>query len=219
MLCPQPVVPASSLASQEKRVTSSEVLSAKTAMNSKEQQRQLACVVLCSVAKCKCCRTEAELSHLENRQANAERHANKRGFGMSNVNEKNKRINFMNAYKNVSSAPDNQKVNIASATPRDGFVVPPLCLNWAAAFDSMTHYACNGLYICYDTMNASQCSLMIHHVCMCVLITSSSPSPAQSSFCCPLFLFQSKLTHMSCQCCCIAVPWLQSPATAVAPYQ
>lgn len=29
---------------------------------------------------------------------------------MSNVNEKNKRINFLNAYQNVSSAPENQKV-------------------------------------------------------------------------------------------------------------
>lgn len=48
--------------------------------------------------------------HLENRQANTERNANKRGFGMSNVNEKNKRINFLNAYQNVSSAPENQKV-------------------------------------------------------------------------------------------------------------
>ena len=59
---------------------------------------------------CVSSRTEAELSQLENRQANAERHANKRGFGMSNVNERNKRINFTNAYKNVSSAPENQKV-------------------------------------------------------------------------------------------------------------
>jgi len=56
-------------------------------------------------------RTEAELSHLENRQANSERHANKQGFGMSNVNQRNKHTNFMNAYKNVSSAPDNQKVS------------------------------------------------------------------------------------------------------------
>ena len=57
------------------------------------------------------CRTEAELSQLEHRQANSERHANKQGFGMSNVNQRNKHTNFMNAYKNVSSAPDNQKVN------------------------------------------------------------------------------------------------------------
>jgi len=57
------------------------------------------------------CRTEAELSHLEHRQANSERHANKQGFGMSNVNQRNKHTNFMNAYKNVSSAPDNQKVS------------------------------------------------------------------------------------------------------------
>ncbi len=56
-------------------------------------------------------RTEAELSHLEHRQANSERHANKQGFGMSNVNQRNKHTNFMNAYKNVSSAPDNQKVS------------------------------------------------------------------------------------------------------------
>ncbi|DBA90384.1 TPA: RNA polymerase-associated protein rtf1, variant 3 [Trebouxia sp. C0004] len=55
-------------------------------------------------------RTEAELSHLEHRQANSERHANKQAFGMSNVNQRNKHTNFMNAYKNVSSAPDNQKV-------------------------------------------------------------------------------------------------------------
>ena len=57
------------------------------------------------------CRTEAQLSHLEHRQANSERHANKQGFGMSNVNQRNKHTNFMNAYKNVSSAPDNQKVS------------------------------------------------------------------------------------------------------------
>ena len=56
-------------------------------------------------------RTEAELSQLEHRQANSERHANKQGFGMSNVNQRNKHTNFMNAYKNVSSAPDNQKVS------------------------------------------------------------------------------------------------------------
>ena len=56
------------------------------------------------------CRAETELAKIENRQADAERHANKRGFGMSNVNEKNKRINFLNAYQNVSSAPENQKV-------------------------------------------------------------------------------------------------------------
>ncbi|DBA93937.1 hypothetical protein WJX82_005036 [Trebouxia sp. C0006] len=63
-------------------------------------------------------RTEAELSQLEHRQANSERHANKQGFGMSNVNQRNKHTNFMNAYKNVSSAPDNQKV---SATGADAF--------------------------------------------------------------------------------------------------
>ncbi|DBA90382.1 hypothetical protein WJX77_011707 [Trebouxia sp. C0004] len=63
-------------------------------------------------------RTEAELSHLEHRQANSERHANKQAFGMSNVNQRNKHTNFMNAYKNVSSAPDNQKV---SATGADAF--------------------------------------------------------------------------------------------------
>lgn len=57
------------------------------------------------------CRAEIELAQIENRQANAERNANKRGFGMSNVNEKNKRINFLNAYENVSSAPENQKVS------------------------------------------------------------------------------------------------------------
>ena len=62
-----------------------------------------------------CCRAETALSQLESRQANAERHANKRGFGMNNVNEKNKRINFMNAYKNVSSAPENQKVGSPAA--------------------------------------------------------------------------------------------------------
>ena len=56
-------------------------------------------------------RAETELAQIETRQANAERHANKRGFGMSNVNEKNKRINFLNAYQNVSSAPENQKVS------------------------------------------------------------------------------------------------------------
>lgn len=56
-------------------------------------------------------RTEAELSHLQHRQATSERHANKQGFGMSNVNQRNKHTNFMNAYKNVSSAPDNQKVS------------------------------------------------------------------------------------------------------------
>ncbi|KAL3144358.1 hypothetical protein ABBQ32_004113 [Trebouxia sp. C0010 RCD-2024] len=63
-------------------------------------------------------RAETELAQIENRQANAERNANKRGFGMSNVNEKNKRINFLNAYQNVSSAPENQKV---SATGADAF--------------------------------------------------------------------------------------------------
>ena len=57
------------------------------------------------------CRAETELAQIEHRQANAERNANKRGFGMSNVNEKNKRINFLNAYQNVSSAPENQKVS------------------------------------------------------------------------------------------------------------
>ena len=57
------------------------------------------------------CRAETELAQIESRQANAERNANKRGFGMSNVNEKNKRINFLNAFQNVSSAPENQKVS------------------------------------------------------------------------------------------------------------
>ena len=56
------------------------------------------------------CRAEAELAQIEARQANAERNANKRGFGMSNVNERNRKQNFTNAYKNVSSAPENQKV-------------------------------------------------------------------------------------------------------------
>lgn len=59
------------------------------------------------------CRAETELAQIENRQANAERNASKRGFGMSNVNEKNKRINFLNAYQNVSSAPENQKVSFS----------------------------------------------------------------------------------------------------------
>ena len=62
-------------------------------------------------------RAETELAQIENRQANAERHANKRGFGMSNVNEKNKRINFLNAYQNVSSAPENQKVSLDRFSP------------------------------------------------------------------------------------------------------
>ena len=56
------------------------------------------------------CRIEEELQRIEAQLANAERNANKRGFGMSNVNERNKKTNFLNAYKNVSSAPENQKV-------------------------------------------------------------------------------------------------------------
>lgn len=54
---------------------------------------------------------EEELLRVEAQLANAERNTNKRGFGMSNVNERNKKTNFMNAYKNVSSAPENQKVS------------------------------------------------------------------------------------------------------------
>lgn len=60
---------------------------------------------------CTSCRAEKELEQIEHRQAIAEKNANKHGFGMSNVNEKNKRINFLNAYQNVSSAPENQKVS------------------------------------------------------------------------------------------------------------
>ncbi|DBB07013.1 TPA: hypothetical protein ACH3X1_011604 [Trebouxia sp. C0004] len=52
---------------------------------------------------------EEELQRIEAQLANAERNANKRGFGMSNVNERNKKTNFLNAYKNVSSAPENQR--------------------------------------------------------------------------------------------------------------
>ena len=55
-------------------------------------------------------RIEEELQRIEAQLASAERNANKRGFGMSNVNERNKKTNFLNAYKNVSSAPENQKV-------------------------------------------------------------------------------------------------------------
>ena len=61
--------------------------------------------------ECTSCRAETELAQIEHRQAIAEKNVNKRGFGMSNVNEKNKRINFLNAYQNVSSAPENQKVS------------------------------------------------------------------------------------------------------------
>lgn len=57
-----------------------------------------------------CCSIEEELQKVELQLANTERNANKRGFGMSSVNERNKKTNFLNAYKNVSSAPENQKV-------------------------------------------------------------------------------------------------------------